>query len=147
MLTGHLFVYGTLMSRASDAMGSGERNRLRREARSLGPATLGGRLFDLGQYPGLILSEAAEDVVQGEVFQLLQPAVTVAWLDRYEGIGWKGRDRDDYQRVTREVALANNAELEVWTYVFQGSLRSARLIRSGCWRVRPWPLNSTPRYD
>ena len=144
MLIRHLFVYGTLMSQACDAMGSGERNRLRREARSLGPATLGARLFDLGQYPGLILSEAAGDVVHGEVFHLLQPAVTLAWLDRYEGIGWKGRDRDDYQRVNREVALANNVELEVWTYVFQGSLRSARLLRSGCWRVRPWSLCSTP---
>ena len=76
-----LFVYGTLMSWAKGALGLNERKRLSREASSLGPATLRGRLYDLGQYPGLIISNVDADVVHGEVFELFRPAVTLQWLD------------------------------------------------------------------
>ena len=45
-----LFVYGSLLSRVRHPMGT----RLRGEARLLGQATIQGRLYSLGRYPGLV---------------------------------------------------------------------------------------------
>ncbi len=124
------------MSWADGAMGLGQRNRLRREARSLGPASFRGRLYDLGQYPGAITSEVSEDVVHGEVFELLRPAVTLQWLDHYEGVRRGGLEHDAYRRVILEVTLANSVAVEASVYIFQHSLRTAHFIRSGIWRAR-----------
>ena len=52
MATDLLFVYGTLMRVSRAAMGVRPRARLNREARFVGAATVHGRLFDLGAYPG-----------------------------------------------------------------------------------------------
>ncbi len=131
-----LFVYGTLMSWAKGALGLNERKRLSREARSLGPATLRGRLYELGQYPGLIISNVDEDVVHGEVFELFRPAVTLQWLDHYEGVRCERGELDDYRRETVEVTLADSAVVKVSVYVYRRSLRRARYLPSGVWQAR-----------
>ena len=52
----YLFVYGTLMSGATTALGTEQRLRLAGESDSLGPASLPkAHLYDLGQYPGAVL--------------------------------------------------------------------------------------------
>jgi hypothetical protein len=65
-----LFVYGSLLSCVGHPRGT----RLRREASLLGQATIQGRLYSLGRYPGLV--EAAEGAypVHGEVYELKTPA-------------------------------------------------------------------------
>ena len=132
----YLFVYGTLMSWADGAMGRGERNRLSRETRSLGPGSFRGRLYDLGEYPGAITSEVSADAVHGEVFELLHPAVTLRWLDHYEGVRRGGTKYDDYRRIILEATLANSLVIEASVYIYQRTLRKAHFIRSGIWRAR-----------
>ena len=68
-----LFVYGTLMSTATGAMGRGPRARLDRASRILGPASVTGHLYDLGRYPGLVLKApggAPSGTVFGELREL-----------------------------------------------------------------------------
>ena len=48
-----LFVYGTLMGSAASGYGRDMRERLHRESRSYGAATMQGRLYDLGSYPAV----------------------------------------------------------------------------------------------
>src|SRR5262249_3869026 len=62
----HLFVYGTLLSRVRHPMGV----RLRREASLIGAASIQGRLYSLGRYPGLVESADAGDIVHGEAYAL-----------------------------------------------------------------------------
>ncbi len=78
----HLFVYGTLLSTAGHPMG----DRLRREARLIGEASIEGQLFSLGKYPGLVEAAGSGARVHGEVYALNAPAASLAWLDAYEGI-------------------------------------------------------------
>jgi gamma-glutamylcyclotransferase (GGCT)/AIG2-like uncharacterized protein YtfP len=78
----HLFVYGSLLS--SIAHPSGE--RLRSEARLIGAASMPGRLYRVGWYPGLVAGAAGASRVHGEVYELADPARSLAWLDEYESI-------------------------------------------------------------
>jgi len=129
----HLFVYGTLMSGAVGALGKAQRERLQRESRSLGAATMAGaRLYDLGRYPGLVESGEASDFVHGEVVTLTNPARTFLWLDAYEDVIPDKPDASDYARLQRTVRLAS-AEISAWVYVFLKDVARRRAIASGRW--------------
>lgn len=130
----HLFVYGTLLSQAIGAMGKAQRDRLQREGRSLGAATLrGAQLYDLGRYPGLIESGDPAHIVHGELIALTNPQVTLRWLDDYEGLVTGDHQQNEYARLERRVGLANGSEFVAWVYVFVRDIERHRLISDGCW--------------
>jgi gamma-glutamylcyclotransferase (GGCT)/AIG2-like uncharacterized protein YtfP len=130
----HLFVYGTLTSAAPRGLGRGERDRLYREARPLGAATIHGRLFDLGRYPGLVDGREEADTAHGEAFLLTAPDTTFAWLDIYEGCHDSRCGRDDYARVLRQIRLVTGETLTAWVYLYRKVLVRARRIPSGRWQ-------------
>jgi gamma-glutamylcyclotransferase (GGCT)/AIG2-like uncharacterized protein YtfP len=135
METSHLFVYGTLMSAATGPLGRAERQRLQRQGESLGPATMTGRLYDLGRYPGLVAGDDAGHIVHGEVYALRDPAASLRWLDAYEGTAPGDHDTSEYRRSTRQVRLADGAELTAWVYLYARDPANARLLSDGRWRV------------
>lgn len=144
-----IFVYGTLKSAARGALGFGPRARLAAESRYLAPATVVGMLYDLGSYPGLVLPASPECLslrrgtnaeamtVHGEVFELSDPARSLVWLDRYEGIA-PGNPYSEYKRVVRNATIYDQgpsaSTIEAWVYVYQGSLNRARKLPGGKWR-------------
>ncbi|MGI9409767.1 MAG: gamma-glutamylcyclotransferase family protein [Hyphomicrobiaceae bacterium] len=127
-----LFVYGTLMSTVSVPLGRSMRSRLRRESSLLGPARTHGRLYDLGSYPGLVVSNNPSDHVHGEVFELHEPSITLPWLDAYEGIGSIKAPDDLYIREARTVWLERRTA-EAWVYIFNGSIEQAQHVSGGRW--------------
>ncbi len=133
--TGHyLFVYGTLRPDAVGTLGKGQRDRLARESRRLGAATMSGtRLYDLGRYPGLVESGEASDIVHGEVVELANPDRTLVWLDAYEGVIAGDVEASDYARLERPVRLARGTEVSAWVYVFLRAVTHRRAIASGRW--------------
>ena len=126
-----LFVYGTLMPERGGLLGQVERRRLAREASRLGPATIQGRLYCLGQYPGLIHSERTADVVHGEALLLESPAATFSWLDEYEG--GDPEIEEVYERVLRPIRLATGEIRMSWVYLYLRDIAAARLLASGRW--------------
>jgi gamma-glutamylcyclotransferase (GGCT)/AIG2-like uncharacterized protein YtfP len=132
----HLFVYGTLMRSARTAFGAPQRQRLAAESRSLGAARAPGALYDLGSYPGLVVTHAPQGVVHGEVVALEAPAATFSWLDVYEGIGSPGAaipGDGEYERGVLTVTLAGGDELSCWAYIYIGPLARAREVPGGRW--------------
>lgn len=130
----HLFVYGTLMSAATGALGHAHRARLARETRSLGPATMAGaKLYDLGRYPGLVESGHDGDVVHGEALLLLNPVRTFSWLDPYEDISPSDPANSAYARLERPVRLARGEVITAWVYVFLRDVANRRLVPGGRW--------------
>jgi gamma-glutamylcyclotransferase (GGCT)/AIG2-like uncharacterized protein YtfP len=125
----HLFVYGTLLSGAAHPMGA----RLQLQARLVGEASLGGRLYDLGSYPGLVETADAHQRVEGEVYTLDSPASALKWLDAYEGIVPGNHDQSDYERVERPVRLASGEELSAWVYLYRRNVRPGQAIPGGRW--------------
>jgi gamma-glutamylcyclotransferase (GGCT)/AIG2-like uncharacterized protein YtfP len=132
----HLFVYGTLMSTATSELGRDMRLKLRREARVVGAATIQGRLYDLGRYPVMVRSGDAADVVYGELLEIADTAVSLPWLDTYEGIGRGAQHADEYARVETTVKLATGGEMIAWVYEFQRAVTGIPRVRSGRWQSR-----------
>jgi gamma-glutamylcyclotransferase (GGCT)/AIG2-like uncharacterized protein YtfP len=118
-----LFACGTLRS--------SQRNRfallLHRHSRPLGRATLRGRLYRLGEYPGAVPSDDPAERVAGEVFALdpEHAAEVIRALDEYEGA--------DFARREVEVALDSGGTARCWAYLYTGSLEWSERIASGDW--------------
>jgi gamma-glutamylcyclotransferase (GGCT)/AIG2-like uncharacterized protein YtfP len=128
-MTSHLFVYGTLLSTAGHPMGA----RLKRQARLIGEASIGGRLYDLGRYPGLVEAAEAGERVHGEVYILDNPAKALRWLDAYEGIVPGDHDQNEYLRTERLVRLASGQEIAAWVYLYRKDASRFPAIPDGRW--------------
>ena len=93
----HLFAYGTLRDKGSSAS-------LLRDCEAMGPAEIGGVLYDIdGEYPALVMYGAS--AVRGEIWRC--PVDILALLDAYEGV-----DDGLFRRVGVEVGGT-----ACWTYV------------------------------
>src|SRR5206468_4222213 len=80
-VTRPLFFYGTLRPELAPP----DVAELLARLTPLGPATVAGRLYDLGPYPGLVLDQCEPGRVHGALFAPpADPAVLTA-LDDYEG--------------------------------------------------------------
>jgi gamma-glutamylcyclotransferase (GGCT)/AIG2-like uncharacterized protein YtfP len=130
----YLFVYGTLMSRSGGAsIGGAERRALHAASRSLGDASVAGRLHDLGSYPALVPAAEAGERCWGEVLALDDPSALLALLDPYEGIDPARPEAGDYRRVVCPVRLADGTELAAWVYIYQGDVAGCAVIPGGRW--------------
>lgn len=128
----HLFVYGSLRRTASSGFGRTERDRLYRSAVFVGQGVIEGTLLDLGDYPGLLETGTAGQVVTGDVLRLIAPQRPLfRWLDVYEGISEDGRC-GEYQRVVRRVSLSGRA-IACWVYVLRERPADVRGVASGDW--------------
>lgn len=125
----HLFVYGSLMSTAGHPMGE----RLGREGRLLGPASMQGRLYRLSWYPGAVDSDVPDQRVQGEVYALPDPARALQWLDAYEGLDPHAPDSHEYARVERPVRVATGGDLTAWVYLYRLSVAGLAPVPGGRW--------------
>jgi gamma-glutamylcyclotransferase (GGCT)/AIG2-like uncharacterized protein YtfP len=78
----HVFVYGTLRKGEQRDI-----NRLLPAPRWLGPASVDGVLYDLGEYPGLVLQRepgAGQTQVKGDVYEIASELEPL--LDEIEGL-------------------------------------------------------------
>ena len=120
-----LFVYGTLLreQRSHSLL-------LNHRALRVGSATANGKLFHLGDYPGLVKGDGE---VHGEVYRLPDSKV-FSDLDDWED--FHGYDRADspYRRVLAIVRGADGEEHWAWLYRYLGDLAGASIIASGAWR-------------
>ena len=123
----HLFVYGTLSPRHAPPEIAATVRRLR----PVGPASVRGRLFDLGEYPGAVLSRNSRSVVRGEVFELPGDAQTLSSLDNYEGFEPGKPGSSLFVRRMWTVVMDDGTRLRCWVYVYNGDTRRAQPVRSG----------------
>ena len=100
-----LFVYGTLHPDRAPA----EIAEVVRGFRQIGRGSVRGKLFDLGEYPGVVL-DGGGGVVNGVVFTL--PDGVLARLDAYEG--------GSFERERVRVEMADGSRRECWMYVWNG---------------------------
>ena len=127
MTSDRLFVYGTLMRGFDHPMAQ----LLSRGADFLGEARCRGRLYLVKHYPGLVLSDDADDVVLGELFRLRSPAELLREFDMYEACGEGFAEPTEYVRRMLEVARDDGAVGEAWTYIYNWPVTSLPRIASG----------------
>jgi gamma-glutamylcyclotransferase (GGCT)/AIG2-like uncharacterized protein YtfP len=127
MISDRLFVYGTLMRSFDHPMAK----LLSANADFLGPARCRGRLYLVRHYPGLVLSDDADDIVHGELFRLRARDELLREFDMYEACGEGFRPPTEYVRQMLQVTFADGSASEAWTYVYNWPVAKLTRIASG----------------
>lgn len=110
-----LFIYGTLHpNRAPRAIAAAARRLT-----SIGRATIRARLYNLGQYPGIVLDPAAAPIL-GELFTVPDDQ-TLAALDAYEDFRPHDPANSLFLREKAVVTLDDGSDQSCWVYVYNRS--------------------------
>lgn len=115
-----VFVYGTLRP----AVANGEPRLLVEGLRQDGPATVRGRIVDLGDYPGLV---EGSGLVHGDLL-VVEDAEQLAALDAYEECG---PPSFLYRREVVTAERPNGDSLAVWVYRYCRVVNPAAEIAGG----------------
>jgi gamma-glutamylcyclotransferase (GGCT)/AIG2-like uncharacterized protein YtfP len=121
-----LFVYGTLLPERAPA----ELLPLVARLLPLGAASVRGRLYDLGPFPGAVPDLEAAATIRGRVFDV-PDAELLAALDAYEGDGPDGPGGSGFVREVSRARLEDGSALECWIYAWRGDVASARPVEGG----------------
>ncbi|HVV40408.1 MAG TPA: gamma-glutamylcyclotransferase family protein [Nitrobacter sp.] len=127
MMLDLLFVYGTLMRGYDHPMS----RLLSANAVFEGEATCRGRLHLIRHYPGLVLSDAAADVVHGELYRLREPDALLREFDMYEACGEGFPEPTEYVRRVLPVSRADGGAADAWTYIYNWPVTDLPRIVSG----------------
>ena len=127
MISDRLFVYGTLMRGYVHPMAK----LLSANADFLGEASCRGKLYLVKHYPGLVLSDDPAEIVYGELYRLREAEALLREFDMYEACGEGFPKPTQYVRQMFSVTLADGAESEAWTYVYNWPVAKLKLIESG----------------
>jgi len=109
-----LFIYGTLHPDRAPREIADAARRLT----SIGPATIRGHLYNLGEYPGLILHPTAPPI-PGELFAV-PDAATLAALDSYEDFRPSDPAASLFLRAKATATLPDGSQSTCWVYVYNG---------------------------
>ncbi len=102
-------------------------------ASMIGRATLQGRLYDLGAYPGVVPSEDPGERVQGEAYLIRNEGALLTPLDAYEG--YRPEEEGSlYRRVEAPITFAEGHQLVAWVYCYNGSIEGKHWIVDGRYR-------------
>jgi len=127
-MTEYLFLYGTLLPGDSTEESSRIVGRLKR----VGSATVRGRLYDFGDYPGAVLDRTAKSSIKGELFELPNDDDSaLKALDDYEEFNRTDRRNSLFVRTRTVATLQGGRQLNAWVYVYNRNPGSARQIASG----------------
>lgn len=126
-LVREVFVYGTLLS------GESREHAMRTPGlEGLEPASMTGRLLNLGAYPGLVLDGGG--AVEGELWRYPHPSAVLADLDAIEDFLGYGVAGSMYRRALVRAQGRGEARL-AWTYVLMDA-GAYPVIEGGSWRRR-----------
>lgn len=122
----HIFVYGTLLPGLAPPVIADVVDMLR----PVGPATVPGRLYHLGAYPGCTLNGDCADLIHGQLLELPNLKV-LEKLDWYESYAAHDAAGSLFVRTTCDATLPDGKLVSAWVYVYNRDLSDARLIDSG----------------
>jgi len=137
-VTNGLFCYGTLMQ------GQCRFHHLAaHQIENVLPATVCGRLVDLGEYPGMIelSNDDRSSKVFGELFEMSDLSAVLADIDEVED--FRGYEAADslYSRRLIQADIGDGQPRLAWSYFYEGGDGSP--IPSGCWRTHGGMLPPT----
>ena len=110
----HLFVYGTLHPDRAPAEIAAAVSQLKR----IGSGTIRGRLYNLGDYPGVVIDPIHNDDIPGTIFALPDDPTLLAALDRYEDFRPSDPEGSLFLRKQLLVTLPDGTTLESWVYLY-----------------------------
>lgn len=123
----YLFVYGTLLPDRAPA----EIAPIVRRFRAMGDGSVRGRLYDLGEYPGVVLDETGGEI-PGKIFRLPEEPEVLKRLDEYEEFDAAQPEGSLFVRKEWPVTRKNaGKKLICWVYVYNPHAASASTLTPG----------------
>jgi len=120
-----LFVYGTLLD---------EDNKygiyLRDNSTFFSSGKLEGILYDIGEYPGAVLSSGGNDFIHGIILEIDDPSTVLALIDMYEGFGEDQPQPNEFIRVLTE-AETDRGRVDCWIYLYNLPFHGLTPIETG----------------
>ena len=125
-----LFVYGTLRQGCAphEIAHAAEKLKL------VGEASVSGALYELGDYPGAVLSDDPDRKIHGLLFELPQDETVLRALDDYEEFSPELPHASQFVRVLCEAHLPDGNVVPCWIYRYARPVASERRIEDGIWR-------------
>jgi len=126
----YLFIYGTLMNTKAEPAAS-----LMNGCSFFSKGKIAGKLYDLGEYPGAVLSSKGEGFyVYGDIVFMKTPDVTIGLLDDYEGFG---DDQEQPNLFVRELVdvETTNGKIGCLMYLYNLPIEGLKQIISGKYLV------------
>ena len=122
----YLFVYGTLRQNTGTAM----HGILAHNSEFFGMGLLQGKLYLVGDYPGVVLSDNPADRVLGELYAISQAHV-LGLMDEYEECTDEHPQPHEYIRRICPVKTETGLRVDAWVYLFNHATDNLRSIVSG----------------
>jgi len=123
----YLFTYGTLLPGKAPPEIAATVRRLRRSGRGF----VHGHLYDLGEYPGAVLSKTGP-VIVGQIFELPDDPEVLSKLDEYEGFDPAHPQGSLFVRERWPVTLiGGKKKVNCWIYIYNRHPGTAPSISSG----------------
>lgn len=135
-ITPVLFVYGALLR---PAMHHPMHQVLIQGSVTLGPAWMRGRLYDVGAFPGAVLSDRPRDRVWGMAFRMAKPTRMLALLDQFEDCTENDPVPHKFVRKEVHVRLVGGREVVAWVYLYNWDVSRARFIANGRYQAKRRP--------
>ena len=126
----YLFVYGTLMKCLNQPVHA----IMLKGAKYLCRAKTQGRLYNIGEYPGMV-KNTTDAWVYGELYLLKQQESTFAKLDEYEEVGTAFPEPNEYFRDIFEVYPENGQAIQAWIYIYKLPTHKLQVIESGDYKA------------
>ena len=90
-----------------------------------------GKLYQVKNYPGAILSNDAQEKVYGEVYQVKNREIVFEKLDEYETCSTNFVKPYEFVREKLKITLNNGTELTAWVYLYNWPVTELKQILSG----------------
>ncbi|WP_454802388.1 gamma-glutamylcyclotransferase family protein [Mucilaginibacter phyllosphaerae] len=124
-MTDLLFVYGTLLRK-----GNPFANYLLQNSNYVFAGKIKGILYDIGEYPGLIITGNNHNYVYGSIYKLRQPEENLKIIDDYEGVGLDQEQPNLYTRQSAKI-ISETGAVDAWVYVYNRPVDGLPIIPSG----------------
>ena len=127
MSSSYIFIYGALLSSLNHPM----HDVLKRFAKLEGEGHIQAELYDLGQYPAVVLSENPVNRVKGEIYKISGSEKLLPVLDQYEGCNDNFPEPFQYLRRVVKVQGDDGTNVEAWVYLYNWDIARHTYIESG----------------
>lgn len=129
MLKNHLFLYGSLLG---DIKEEKVKKIFNENCQFISVGYILGKLYDLGEYPGAILTTDKNERVFGKIFGIKNPQKTFRVFDEYEEYFPKDLKKSLFvRRKTKAYLLPLEDTITSWTYFYNQKIDKEPQINSG----------------
>lgn len=122
MPVNYLFVYGTLLQDFNNTMS----RFLAEHAAFVSKGYFIGKLYEVDNFPGAILSDDEAEKVYGSIYKIHDIHKTFEVLDAYEGV-----TDGLYRRLLVETYLNSGNPVNTWVYIYNQPTNHLKRIPSG----------------